>query len=75
MEGKENRSCRFEECLAYYDGKEINIELGEKLQVEFQERRKEEGTRTQVRRTQSRTGEGEVLYPVYSAQNRGRRQG
>lgn len=23
MEGKENRSCRFKECLSYYDGKEI----------------------------------------------------
>lgn len=23
MEGKENRTCRFEECLAYNDGKEI----------------------------------------------------
>ena len=23
MEGKENRECHFEECLAYYDGKEI----------------------------------------------------
>lgn len=23
MEGKENRKCAFNECLAYYDGKEI----------------------------------------------------
>ena len=23
MEGKQNRSCRFTECLSYYDGKEV----------------------------------------------------
>ncbi len=28
MEGKENRKCRFEECLAYYDGKEIHYFYG-----------------------------------------------
>ena len=28
MEGKENRSCRFEECLAYYDGTEIQYFYG-----------------------------------------------
>ena len=33
-----------------YDGKEINIELGEKLQVEFQERRKEEFRRDYEKR-------------------------
>ena len=29
MEGKENRSCRFTECLSYYDGKEIHQFMGE----------------------------------------------
>ena len=28
MEGKENRKCRFEECLAYHDGKEIRYFYG-----------------------------------------------
>lgn len=28
MEGKENRTCRFEECLAYHDGKEIHYFYG-----------------------------------------------
>lgn len=28
MEGKENRKCKFEECLAYHDGKEIHYFLG-----------------------------------------------
>ena len=28
MEGKENRSCRFTECLSYYDGKELHQFLG-----------------------------------------------
>ena len=28
MEGKENRKCRFEECLAYYNGKEIRYFYG-----------------------------------------------
>ncbi len=28
MESKENRNCRFEECLAYYDGKEIHYFYG-----------------------------------------------
>jgi len=28
MEGKENRKCRFEECLAYHDGKEIHYFYG-----------------------------------------------
>ena len=28
MEGKENRSCRFEECLAYHDGNEIHYFYG-----------------------------------------------
>ncbi len=28
MEGKENRSCRFTECLSYYDGKEIHQFMG-----------------------------------------------
>lgn len=28
MEGKENRSCRFTECLSYYDGKEFRQFMG-----------------------------------------------
>jgi len=28
MEGKENRSCRFTECLSYYDGKEVYQFMG-----------------------------------------------
>ena len=28
MEGKENRSCRFTECLSYYDGKELRQFMG-----------------------------------------------
>lgn len=28
MEGKENRSCRFTECLSYYDGKELHQFMG-----------------------------------------------
>lgn len=28
MEGKENRNCRFTECLSYYDGKEIHQFMG-----------------------------------------------
>ena len=28
MEGKENRKCRFTECLSYYDGKEIHQFMG-----------------------------------------------
>ncbi len=28
MEGKKNRKCRFEECLAYHDGKEIHYFYG-----------------------------------------------
>ena len=28
MEGKENRNCKFDECLAYYDGKEIKYFYG-----------------------------------------------
>lgn len=28
MEGKENRSCRFTECLSYYDGKEFHQFMG-----------------------------------------------
>ena len=28
MEGKENRKCKFEECLAYYNGKEIRYFYG-----------------------------------------------
>ena len=28
MQGKENRKCRFEECLAYHDGKEIHYFYG-----------------------------------------------
>lgn len=28
MEGKENRACRFTECLSYYDGKELKQFLG-----------------------------------------------
>lgn len=28
MEGKENRSCRFTECLSYYDGKEFQQFMG-----------------------------------------------
>lgn len=28
MEGKENRKCAFNECLAYYDGKEIHYFYG-----------------------------------------------
>ena len=28
MEGQENRNCRFEECLAYYDGHEIRYFYG-----------------------------------------------
>lgn len=29
MEGKENRACRFTECLSYYDGKEVYQFMGE----------------------------------------------
>ena len=29
MEGKENRKCRFQECLAFHDGKEIRYFYGE----------------------------------------------
>ena len=29
MEGKSNRSCRFIECLSYYDGKELHQFMGE----------------------------------------------
>ncbi len=29
MEGKENRNCKFTECLSYYDGKEIHQFMGE----------------------------------------------
>lgn len=29
MEGKENRACRFTECLSYYDGKELYQFMGE----------------------------------------------
>lgn len=29
MEGKENRACRFTECLSYYDGKELHQFMGE----------------------------------------------
>ena len=28
MEGKENRTCRFTECLSYYDGKELHQFMG-----------------------------------------------
>lgn len=28
MEGKENRACRFTECLSYYDGKEVRQFMG-----------------------------------------------
>lgn len=28
MQGKENRSCKFDECLAYFDGKEIHYFYG-----------------------------------------------
>ena len=28
MDGKENRSCRFVECLSYYDGKELHQFMG-----------------------------------------------
>ena len=28
MEGKENRKCRFVECLSYYDGKELHQFMG-----------------------------------------------
>ena len=28
MEGKENRACRFTECLSYYDGKELHQFMG-----------------------------------------------
>lgn len=28
MHGKENRKCKFEECLAYYDGKEVHYFYG-----------------------------------------------
>lgn len=28
MEGKENRKCRFTECLSYYDGKEVHQFMG-----------------------------------------------
>ena len=28
MEGKENRSCRFTECLSYYDGKNLHQFMG-----------------------------------------------
>lgn len=31
MEGKENRNCKFTECLSYYDGKEIYQFMGEHL--------------------------------------------
>ena len=31
MEEKENRKCRFEECLAYHDGKEIHYFYGKHL--------------------------------------------
>lgn len=31
MENKENRKCRFEECLAYHDGKEIHYFYGRHL--------------------------------------------
>ncbi len=31
MEGKENRKCKFEECLAYHDGNEIHYFYGESL--------------------------------------------
>ena len=29
MEGKENRNCKFTECLSYYDGKEVHQFMGE----------------------------------------------
>ena len=29
MEGKENRDCKFTECLSYYDGKELHQFMGE----------------------------------------------
>ena len=29
MEGKENRKCKFTECLSYYDGKELHQFMGE----------------------------------------------
>jgi len=29
MEGKDNRACRFIECLSYYDGKELHQFMGE----------------------------------------------
>lgn len=29
MEGKENRNCKFTECLSYYDGKELHQFMGE----------------------------------------------
>ena len=29
MEGKQNRSCKFTECLSYYDGNEIHQFMGE----------------------------------------------
>ena len=38
MEGKQNRSCRFTECLSYYDGKEVHQFMG-----------KHEGTLTEER--------------------------
>ena len=31
MEGRENRNCKFTECLSYYDGKEIYQFMGEHL--------------------------------------------
>ncbi len=55
MEEKENRKCRFEECLAYHDGKEIHYFYGKhsgnlatKIQgmdsTEREERRKIDGS-------------------------------
>ena len=29
MEGKENRKCKFTECLSYYDGKKLHQFMGE----------------------------------------------
>lgn len=31
MEGKEKRTCKFTECLSYYDGKELKQFMGEHL--------------------------------------------
>ena len=45
MENKENRDCRFEECLAYYDGKEIRYFYGKhpgKLAYQIQGQNREE---------------------------------